>query len=162
GLRARTCQAHGRYRNYDVGGPHRRGRLGCRTPPLAEGARRMSDSTRTRVGLLGAGYVSTYHIRALQTLPHVQIVGIADSDVHRARTLRDRSGTPLAPPSLPKRADANPDVAHILTPPASHAQLAVEALEMGCHVFVEKPMAPTVAECDAMIAASVKAGRMLS
>jgi nucleoside-diphosphate-sugar epimerase/predicted dehydrogenase len=57
---------------------------------------------------------------------------------------------------------ARPDVVHILTPPASHARLAIEALAMNCDVFVEKPMAPTVAECDEMIAAAARAGRTLS
>src|SRR5262249_21940749 len=57
---------------------------------------------------------------------------------------------------------ARPDVVHVLTPPSSHARLATEALEMGCDVFVEKPMAPTVAECDAMMAAAQRTGRTLS
>jgi predicted dehydrogenase/nucleoside-diphosphate-sugar epimerase len=122
----------------------------------------VSESNLTRVGLVGAGYVSAYHIRALQTIPHIRIVGIADSAVHRARDLAERFAIPRAAGSLFELADTQPDVVHILTPPASHAQLAVEALEMGCHVFVEKPMAPTVGECDAMIAASLKAGRLLS
>ena len=45
-----------------------------------------------------------------------------------------------------------PDVIHILTPPSSHCPLALEALRLGCHVFVEKPMAETLEECDLMIA----------
>src|SRR5262249_55592521 len=55
-----------------------------------------------------------------------------------------------------------PDVIHVLTPPDSHARLAVEGLEMGCDVFVEKPMAPTVAECDEMIDAAIRTGCRLS
>ncbi len=122
----------------------------------------MSTSRETRVALVGAGYVSAYHIRALQTLPHIRIVGIADTSVDRARALARRFAIPGVFASLSDMGQALPDVVHVLTPPASHARLAVEALEMGFDVFVEKPMAPTVAECDEMIAAAARAGRRLS
>ena len=122
----------------------------------------MSTSRETRVALVGAGYVSAYHIRALQTLPHIRIVGIADTSVDRARAVAERFAISGVFASLSEMRDARPDVVHILTPPASHASLAVEALEMGCDVFVEKPMAPTTAECDEMIAAATRTGRTLS
>lgn len=64
--------------------------------------------------------------------------------------------------SLAEMKAAQPDVIHILTPPSSHKALAIEALEMGCHVFVEKPMAETAADCDAMIAKAQEKGLALS
>lgn len=122
----------------------------------------MSTSRDVRVALVGAGYVSAYHIRALQTLPHVSVVGIADASVDRARTVARQFGIPGVFATLSELRTVNPDVVHILTPPASHCNLTVEALEMGCDVFVEKPMAPTVAECDEMIAVANRTGRRLS
>jgi predicted dehydrogenase/nucleoside-diphosphate-sugar epimerase len=122
----------------------------------------MSTLQETRVALVGAGYVSAYHIRALQTLPHVRIVGIADTSVERARALANRFAIPGVFASLSEMRTTRPDIVHVLTPPASHAALAIEAFDMGCHVFVEKPMAPTVAACDEMIAAANRAGRILS
>jgi predicted dehydrogenase/nucleoside-diphosphate-sugar epimerase len=122
----------------------------------------MSPSRETRVALVGAGYVCAYHIRALRTLPHVRIVGIADTCVERARTLARRFDLPGAFAGLSEIRELHPDVVHVLTPPASHAAVAIEALDMGCDVFVEKPMAPTVDECDAMIAAARRTGRTLS
>ena len=59
-------------------------------------------------------------------------------------------------------AAAKPQAIHILTPPASHCALTLEALEMGCHVLVEKPMADTAEECDQMIAKAKATGRVLS
>jgi 2-alkyl-3-oxoalkanoate reductase len=115
-----------------------------------------------RVGLAGAGYVSSYHARALKSLNHVQIVGVADLDGERAQQLATQFDIPGVYPTLAEMASAKPDVIHILTPPASHCQLTVEALRMGCHVFVEKPMAETTEECDQMIAAAKVAGRVLS
>jgi predicted dehydrogenase/nucleoside-diphosphate-sugar epimerase len=122
----------------------------------------MLEARRFRVGLVGAGYVSTHHIRALKSLEFVEIVAIADSDPERAQAVAKQFGIPLAVCSLAEMAAASPDVVHILTPPSCHADLAVEALEMGCHVLVEKPMAETVADCDRMIAAAHHACRTLS
>ena len=45
------------------------------------------------------------------------------------------------------------DVVHVLTPPASHAALTLQALEAGCDVFVEKPLATSAAECQRIAAA---------
>jgi len=115
-----------------------------------------------KVGLVGAGYVSTYHARALRSLPFVDIVGIADPDEDRASALAEQFRIPKVYPSLQAMAEAQPKVIHVLTPPGSHAALALQALNMGCHVFVEKPMAETVADCDRMIASAREKGLVLS
>jgi 2-alkyl-3-oxoalkanoate reductase len=111
---------------------------------------------------VGAGYVSTYHARALRSLRFVEIVGIADLDRQRAAAVAAQFQIPKVYPSLQAMAEAGPQVIHILTPPGSHAALALEALEMGCHVFVEKPMAESVADCDRMIASAREKGLVLS
>src|SRR5262249_24594983 len=56
-------------------------------------------------------------------------------------------------------ATAKPDVAHILTPPATHAPLAIRLLDAGINVLVEKPFALHLAEADQIIAAAKRAGR---
>jgi len=117
---------------------------------------------KMRVGLIGAGYVSTYHIRALQRLENATVVGIADLDSNRAAELARRFGIPAVYGSLAEMRAAKPEVIHVLTPPASHHQLTMEALKMGCHVFVEKPMAESVGQCDEMIAQAREAGLVLS
>ena len=50
----------------------------------------MSGQKRFRVGILGAGYVADYHLRALAAEPDVELVGIADPDLERARALAGR------------------------------------------------------------------------
>jgi 2-alkyl-3-oxoalkanoate reductase len=115
-----------------------------------------------RVGIVGAGYVSAYHIRAIQSLGFAQVVGIADPDQDRAQEIASKFGIPAVYPSLDKMGEAGPDVVHILTPPSLHCRLAVEAMRMGANVLVEKPMAETVAECDEMIAVAKETGRVLS
>ena len=77
------------------------------------------------------------------------------------RELAARFGVPGVYGSL---ADgrSQPDVVHVLTPPASHRALALEALSMGCHVLVEKPMAENAEECEEMIARARENDRVLS
>lgn len=111
-----------------------------------------------RVGLVGAGYVSEFHIRALRRLPEIRIVGITDLLEDRARVIAGRFGI-AAYPSLEAIAEAGLDVVHVLTPPASHTTVAVDALRRGCHVLVEKPLATSVEECDRLAAESAAAGR---
>lgn len=117
---------------------------------------------KTKVALVGAGYVCPYHIRALRTLPWIEIVGVADVDPSRAAEMASRFGIPRAAASLEELAAAEPHVVHVLTPPATHASLAVQALEMGCHVLVEKPMAESVEDCRRMIACAAERRRCLS
>src|SRR5437870_11695818 len=94
-----------------------------------------------RVGLVGAGYVSRYHLGALKKLPQVEVVGVADLDADRANETALAFGVPGVFRSLQDMVTAtHPDVIHILTPPGSHCRITMEAFDLGCHVFVEKPM----------------------
>ena len=106
--------------------------------------------------------ISDIHVRGLQALAGVEVVGIADADTARARRKAAQYGIAgVFDTQRDLLVAARPDVVHLLTPPGSHAALCVEALEAGCHVYVEKPMAETVADCDRMIAAAERVGRQL-
>jgi predicted dehydrogenase/nucleoside-diphosphate-sugar epimerase len=115
-----------------------------------------------RVGLVGAGFIAPYHIRALKDLRNVRIVGVCDLDQPRAAALIKASGLNANVfPSLKAMVADGVDVVHILTPPSSHAALTLEALSLGCHVLVEKPLATRVEDCDRIIAAAKVAGKFV-
>ena len=114
-----------------------------------------------RVGIVGAGHVSAYHVRALQSLENVEIVGITDLDLIRGTKVASDFEIPFFK-TTQEMYSAKPDVVHVLTPPSSHYALAIGALEMGCHVFVEKPMAVSEEECDLMIKKAASVQRVLS
>jgi 2-alkyl-3-oxoalkanoate reductase len=90
--------------------------------------------------MVGAGLISEYHLAAVQGLPDVDLVGIYDSDASRAAARAAESST-SAYPSLAALVEAGANVIHVLTPPGTHAQIALDALDRGCHVLVEKPVA---------------------
>lgn len=111
-----------------------------------------------RAGLIGAGYISEYHIRALERLPNVQIRGIVDLDGSKAAAAAQRAGCkPFT--SVADLLATGLDVVHVLTPPATHADLAIEALEAGCHVFVEKPLATSKEDADRIVAGAERVGK---
>ena len=114
-----------------------------------------------RVGIIGAGYVSAHHLRALKSLPAVEVVGIADLDQSRAEAVAKSFDLPRAYGRVEDLLASGVDVVHVLTPPAVHAKLCILALEAGSHVLVEKPMAETPQQCEQMMAAASANGRIL-
>ncbi len=117
----------------------------------------MPPDTRLRVGLVGAGYISEFHARAIQRVPSARIMGIADVVNSRATGLAARFSIPTIFPTMEAMMNEGVDVIHILTPPNTHAQLAIAALKNGCHVLVEKPLAMNVEEVDRISAAAADA-----
>ncbi len=112
-----------------------------------------------RTAIVGCGQISALHIATLRTMEGVDLVAVCDRDEQRAREAASlwpgaRSYVDFAELV---RAE-HPDVVHVLTPPASHATLAIQAMEAGCHVLVEKPMALSVSESERMIAAARQHG----
>ena len=113
----------------------------------------LSDAS-LRVGLVGAGYISEFHARAIQRVSNARIVGIADVVNSRATALAARFSVPKVFSTMEAMMNEGVDVVHILTPPASHASLAIAALKNGCHVLVEKPLATNAEEVDRISAAA--------
>ncbi|HXI19812.1 MAG TPA: Gfo/Idh/MocA family oxidoreductase, partial [Gemmatimonadales bacterium] len=105
------------------------------------------QSESLRIALVGAGKMARQHARAIAapTL-HARLAAVADASASALEGIR-----PLAPEarlvgSLTEALATGPvDVVHICTPPDTHEALATEALEAGCHVYVEKPIAPSEA-----------------
>ena len=104
-----------------------------------------TNRTTFRAGLVGAGNISQFHIAALRRIP-IEIVGVFDLNAAQAEATAAKFGV-RAFPSMRALVEAGANVIHVLTPPATHANVAIKALELGCHVLVEKPLAEDVADC---------------
>lgn len=103
-------------------------------------------------GILGAGLVADYHRRAIAATPRAELVAVADADPGRHEAMVRGFGVP-AVTEAELLADPAVAVVSVCTPSGLHAEQAVRAAEAGKHVLVEKPMALSLADADAMIEA---------
>src|SRR3954470_23602042 len=110
-----------------------KGERSGRTRPAREGGA-MSKEVTLRAGLVGAGQICAYHVAALRRLPFVEIIGLHHVDAARAEKSSAELGIP-AMPSIEARRRAGADVIHVLTPPHTHAKVALAAMDLGCHVY---------------------------
>jgi predicted dehydrogenase len=115
-----------------------------------------------RIALLGTGWIMDFHARAALEHPGAELVAAANWREPSLRRLAERYGIArITTDWRTLAADPSVDAVVIGTPNALHAAQAVAFLEAGKHVLVEKPMAPTVAEAEAMVAAARGAGAFL-
>ncbi len=112
---------------------------------------------------MGCGHIAATHRRAISRLPAVELVAVCDSDASRARAFAQTHGVKNAYQRLEDLLDqARPDVVHVLTPPASHKPVVVRALEAGCHVLVEKPLALDAEEAHEMLDVARRCKRQIA
>lgn len=111
------------------------------------------------VGVIGVGALGWHHARHLATMPGAELVGVYDIRLDRARQVADAVGTVACQSreELLYRAQA----VTVAVPTPVHAEVGTAALEAGVAVLMEKPMATTLEEADAMLAAAQSRGVLL-
>ena len=114
-------------------------------PRLSEGA----GKSLLKVGLIGAGVAGERHAAALRVTSGASLIGLSEPDTRRSEGLCARFGIePMALDDLLARADA----VIIAAPAGTHGQISLQALSQGCHVLVERPIATSREEAQAMVA----------
>jgi len=101
-----------------------------------------------KVGVLGAGHLGKIHLRLLEQSKKYELVGFYDQDTINAQKVAEEFGYKLFA-SIDDLIDAV-EVVDIVTPTLSHFDCAKKAIEKGCHIFIEKPIAKTVLEAEAI------------
>jgi predicted dehydrogenase len=117
------------------------------------------------VAIIGTGNISWQHIKGFLAFPNrckvIRMIDIMEGKAEKS--IRNHKLDSV--PSLSYEDAINDpavDLVSICTPPFEHAKIAIAALDAGKHVIVEKPMAASLEECDAIIAAAEKSGSVLS
>lgn len=114
------------------------------------------------IGMIGAGSISNAHLPAIAASEKASLLCIADLNLDAAREKAEKFGARRTVADYNELlAMEDIDAVVIGLPAGLHATVALAALEAGKHVMVEKPMARTLQECDAMIAAAQAADRVL-
>src|SRR5699024_7747147 len=105
--------------------------------------------SKLRIGVVGAGNISKYHLKAYAAHDETELVAIADINADRAQSVADEWGARRSYGDAAELfADPDVDAVSICTWNDSHAQLAIQAVEAGKHVLLEKPMSTSHAEAD--------------
>jgi predicted dehydrogenase len=112
------------------------------------------------IGVIGVGSLGYHHARILSTLPGARLAGIFDIDALRAGQVAAELGT-HAFPSLEALLDGV-EAAIVSVPTSAHAEVATVALGRGIHLLIEKPLARTLAEADAILAAAERSGALVA
>jgi UDP-N-acetyl-2-amino-2-deoxyglucuronate dehydrogenase len=117
------------------------------------------------IAIIGAGAISGEHIEAYLAFPErCKIVAVVDIDREKARSKAAKYK--LDASVYEHHSDAlqhvHIDVVSVCLPPFAHATVTIDCLNAGAHVLVEKPMAPSLQECDDMIAAAKRNKKILS
>ena len=105
--------------------------------------------TGLKAGVIGAGWFGEIHCNVIAGVPGLELAALAHRDAARLEEIGRQYGiASLHTDYRDLLADPAIDLVHIVTRWDSHAEIAVAALAAGKHVLLEKPMAPTVAECE--------------
>jgi predicted dehydrogenase len=114
---------------------------------------------RTRVGVAGVGSLGFHHARILNELPTAELVGVHDSSADRLGHVAAQLGVAACDDlgELLSRVDA----CVVAVPTYAHEAVATAAIRAGVHVLIEKPIAPTLAAADRILAAAEAAGTLV-
>ena len=122
----------------------------------------LSDKTRTpsvRLGIAGLGLAGAFMIRAARVHPRFTLAAGMDPLPRPRAAFAEAFHTPVYEDFSELCSDETVEAIYIASPHRFHARQTIEALERGKHVLVEKPLALTVEDCDAVVRVAEKTGR---
>src|SRR5947209_9941890 len=114
---------------------------------------------RLRMAVVGVGHLGKEHARILAGLEDVELVGVADVNAQQAQTVAARLGAPAYTDYRPLLEIV--DAVSVVVPTSQHYPVAADFLRRGIPVLVEKPLAATVEEAEALVELADRAGAAL-
>jgi predicted dehydrogenase len=136
---------------------------GVSTESFATASKSEHAGKKLRVAIVGCGGISDLHLKTYKKYPDVEVVAGVDIKQDRLDWVRDTHGiTATFTDWKEMLKKIKPDAVDVCTPNGVHAPAVIDALNAGCHVQTEKPMAMSPRECEKMIAAAEKNKRKLA
>jgi UDP-N-acetylglucosamine 3-dehydrogenase len=115
----------------------------------------------TRVAVIGAGSMGRNHVRVYKEMPNVELVGVADADHTVTQKLSQMYGVRTYQDYREMLEREQPQAVSLAVPTFMHGRLAIELLDAGCHVLVEKTIAASCGEAEMMIQTAERTGKIL-
>jgi predicted dehydrogenase len=116
---------------------------------------------RKRVLAVGLGTMGMSHALAYSRIEGFEVVGVCERRIAERELPEALRGAAKFPEFREALASLRPDVVSVNTLPDTHADFAIEAMEAGAHVFVEKPLADSVAKAKKVVATAKRTGTKL-
>lgn len=116
------------------------------------------------VALIGCGFIGRFHSTAIRSIKRlglldVSCAAVCDRDESRARSFASAAGVPTVSTDAYEIIDSpDIDVVYVCVPASGHKDLVLRAASRGKHIFCEKPLAPSLADVEEMVAAVERAG----
>lgn len=117
---------------------------------------------KTKFGILGCGLIASVHADAISHIENATLVGVADNKLEFAESFAKMRGVKAFDNYFDMLSCPEIDVICICTPSCFHAQNAIDALNNGKHVVLEKPMALNTKDADLVIETCKKTGKLLT
>jgi len=111
---------------------------------------------KLRTAVIGVGKVTHLHAKALKKIENTEFVAVYSRDIEKANVFADQYGLKPYDDIEELIHGSQIDVVTICTPHPAHKTAVLQAIHAGSHVLVEKPLASTLEDCDAMIEAAKK------
>src|ERR1700761_9644747 len=123
----------------------------------------MKPLSTVRFGFIGAGQIAYWAAQAISTHPHAKLVAVQDLHEKRRKALQSKHALEHAHEAVEELlANKSVDAVYIAVPNKFHIPLAIQAMEAGKHVILEKPFAMNAVEAEKAIAVAKKAGVVLN
>jgi predicted dehydrogenase len=116
---------------------------------------------RVKTGIIGCGKVAHFHAKAFKNLKESAFTAVCSRDINKAKAFAEQYNVKAYSDAEEMIRDSGVEAVSVCTPHPDHARFAVAAANAGAHVLVEKPLASSLEECDAMIKAAKENGVLL-
>ncbi|WRS27563.1 Gfo/Idh/MocA family oxidoreductase [Oscillospiraceae bacterium MB08-C2-2] len=113
---------------------------------------------KVKTGIVGCGKVADLHARAYSRLENSEFTAVCSRSLEKAQALADQYGVKAYTDIRQMVEESGLEAVSICTPHTVHRASAVEAASCGCHIIIEKPLASSLEDCDAILAAQKAAG----
>ncbi|MBN1122361.1 MAG: Gfo/Idh/MocA family oxidoreductase [Anaerolineae bacterium] len=113
---------------------------------------------RSKAAVIGVGAMGHHHARVYAEIPDVELVGVADMNEEAARSIGDRFGSTAYTDYHQLLDEQKPDAVTIAVPTVEHLKVALDVIERGIHLLIEKPIAHSVEDGQKIIDAAKSAG----
>jgi len=117
-----------------------------------------SELNTMKAAVIGVGSMGKNHARVYSLLKDVELAAISDVDEKRAREVAKKYKTEWYTDYRQMLKEVQPDLVSIVVPTTLHAKVAIDAMEQGCNVLIEKPLASSVEECKSVIEKAKESG----